>query len=328
MSHLSEVRRRRKKKRLLLSLFLIIITSASFSYFTLNKIFLKKPSPSPSVLSQISEKSSTTPIPSLVPSHAVADSQTSFSDIVSSALSGSRGTYSVAFENLKTGERYYLNEHESYESGSLYKLWVMATVYNQIKNGILNEDDILSEDIPVLNKKFYITPENAEKTEGEITLSVADALSQMITISDNYSALLLTEKIRLSHLASFLKENGFTESSVGTTGNDPATTAYDAALFFKKLYQGELNEPHYTDKMLNLLKAQKLNNKIPKYLSKDITIAHKTGEIYGFSHDAGIVYTENGDYIISLFSESNNPILAEERIATLSKAVYTYLTAL
>jgi beta-lactamase class A len=53
-------------------------------------------------------------------------------------------------------------------------------------------------------------------------------------------------------------------------------------------------------------------------------MAHKTGELGQVSHDGGIVYTEKGDYIIVVLSESTLPKGAEERIANISKDVYAY----
>ncbi len=79
-----------------------------------------------------------------------------------------------------------------------------------------------------------------------------------------------------------------------------------------------------TARMLDLLKKQKLNNKIPKNLPPELVIAHKTGELGWFSHDAGIIYSEKGDYIIVVMSESSIPKAAEDRIADLSKNIYNY----
>ena len=76
--------------------------------------------------------------------------------------------------------------------------------------------------------------------------------------------------------------------------------------------------------MIGLLKMQKLNEKLPKYLPNGTVVAHKTGEIDFLTHDAGIIYTKNGDYIIAIFSESDYPPGAKERIAQISKAVYNY----
>lgn len=243
---------------------------------------------------------------------------------VENTLVGTKGNYGIVIKNLKTGESYFANEHKVFESGSLYKLWIMATVFSKIEERVLEDTEVLSRDIASLNRIFGIDSEVAELTEGSISLSIGNALNQMITISHNYAALLLTERIKLSRVAQFLKDKGFGESKVGIGGNVPVSTPADISLFFEKLYKGELAGQEYTDKMIDLLKNQKLNNKLPKNLPKEISIAHKTGELGWFSHDGGIVYTDKGDYIIVVMSESDKPAAAEDRIAQISEAVYQY----
>lgn len=258
------------------------------------------------------------------PANPNTTTNNSLKDAVENTLAGTKGTYAVVIKNFKTGESYNLNENRTYAAGSLYKLWIMATAFNKIQDGTLAEDEVLSEDVEALNNEFNIDPELAEQTEGTITLSVSDALNQMITISHNYAALLLTEKIKLSAVAAFLKDKGFNQSKVGTDGEDPETTPSEVARFFEKLYKAELANEEYTIKMLNLLKNQQLNDKLPKYLPQGTVVAHKTGEIGWLTHDAGIVYSPKGDYIIVVLSESDSPPGAEDRIAEVSKAVYDY----
>lgn len=249
---------------------------------------------------------------------------TSLQNAVQSAMAGTQGSYGIYIKNLKTGEQYTLNPHQSYDTGSLYKLWIMATAYQQIQAGTLNADEVLSEDVSTLNAKFDIDQSEAELTDGTITMTVDQALNQMITISHNYAALLLTEKVKLSSVADFLKANNLTESEVGTDGSAPASTAADISLFLEKLYLGQLGNPDSTNKMISLLKAQKLNDKLPKKLPDQVEVAHKTGEIDYFSHDAGIVFSSNGDYIIVVLSQTDLPTAAEDRIADISLAVYNY----
>ncbi len=79
--------------------------------------------------------------------------------------------------------------------------------------------------------------------------------------------------------------------------------------------------------MLEILKRQRINDRIPKYLPDDLEVAHKTGELDGFKHDAGIVYTPKGDYLFIALSKSTSPAQAAERIALLSKEVYAYFDA-
>lgn len=296
------------------AIFIIVFLTIGYIVFNL----LNKQTSQEDVLSALL---SIQPTRIITPTPTKLFSRESLKNAVEETLEGTKGTYGIVIKNLKTGETYTFNEHEEFEPGSLYKIWVMATVFNQIQRGQLNEDKILSESIEVLNSKFNITSESAELTTGTITLTVKQALNQMITISHNYAALLLSAKVRLSTVRNFLEEQGFNESALG---EPPMTTVYDIALFFEKLYMGELADEENTNKMIDLLKKQTLNQKIPKYLPEDTAIAHKTGEIGGFSHDAGIVFGKNTDYIIVVFSESNIPSAAEERIAEISKSVFEY----
>ncbi len=148
------------------------------------------------------------PTKSPTPSHLGSTLQ----EVVNQALSGTHGTYAVVIKNRKTNESYEQNEHMVFPSGSLYKLWVMAVVYEQIQNSLLAKDQVISQDVETLNKEFSIDPEIAELTEGTVTFTIYEALHQMITISHNYAAMLLTEKVKLSSVAKFLGEYGYVES--------------------------------------------------------------------------------------------------------------------
>lgn len=258
---------------------------------------------------------------SLISPNASFSSETSLQKVVEGAMSGSKGRYGIVIKNFKTGENFVFNEHQEFEQGSLYKLWVMAIVNQKVKEGALKEEDVLSEDIATLNDLFNIAPEDAEQTEGSIQLTVAQALNQMITISHNYAALLLTAKVSSSTITKFLNDNGFNESEIR---EPPKTTPADIALFFDKLYRGELVDKETSSKMIELLKKQQLNDGLPKYLPQQKEIAHKTGDIGWFKHDGGIIFSEKGDYIIVVLSEGDFPPGAQERIALLSKAIWDY----
>lgn len=242
-------------------------------------------------------------------------------EAVSTALAGTTGTYAVVIKNFRTGEAYSLKEHQAFNPGSLYKIWVLAAAFDQIEKGELKEDEVLSQDVRTLNQLFGVDPEAAELAEGRVTLTVAQALTQMVTISHNYATFLLVEKIGNPRIWRFLEENGFKESFLQ---DPPRATAADLALFFEKLYRGELGNADSTEKMIALLKKQTRYEKLPKYLPPEVSVAHKTGEIYYLTHDAGIVFSTKGDYVFVMLSESDYPAGAAERIAEVSKSVYGY----
>ena len=76
--------------------------------------------------------------------------------------------------------------------------------------------------------------------------------------------------------------------------------------------------------MEQLLLAQKINDRIPKYLPTGVKVAHKTGEIDYVRHDAGIVFGSK-DYIFVFLTDTQHPGEAPEQIALLAKKVYDEL---
>jgi beta-lactamase class A len=248
----------------------------------------------------------------------------SLEEIVLTQLKTNKDNYAVVIKNLDTGERYYLNEHKVFETASLYKLWVMGEVYRQIENGNLSKDQVLSANVEDLNRIFNIASESAERTEGEISWTVQTAIKNMITISDNYSALLLSSKVKISNISQFLKSNGLIESKVGTINDSPLSSASDIALFFEKLYNEELGSKTSTAEMIEYLKNQQINTKLSNLLPEEAVIAHKTGELGAFSHDGGIVFLGKENYIIVVMSETDSQTRANANIAQISKKVYDY----
>jgi beta-lactamase class A len=241
--------------------------------------------------------------------------------VVKPIVTNESGTYAIGIKNLKNGDEYYLNENKQFETASLYKLWIMATVFQKIEQGNLSLDQTLSANVEDLNQAFGIDDEDAELTEGVISNTVEGALSKMVTISDNYSALLLSANVRLTNVSQFLKDNNFSSSSVGTP---PKSNVVDIMSFYEKLYDKKLVSEDASNQMLELLKQQAINDRIPKYLPDGTVVAHKTGELDGVKHDAGIVFSKKGDYIIVLMSDTNDQTHAAEVEANISKAVWNY----
>ena len=248
----------------------------------------------------------------------------SLSKIVEKNLENQGGSYAVGILNLTTGDEYFKNKHQIFDTASLYKLWVMGLIYQKIENGTLQKNTVLSDSVENLNKKFNIASESAERKEGEVKMSVENAIDLMITKSDNYSALLLSSYLGISKIQLYLNEHGFSESKLGSSETLPSTSVYDILQFFYKLYYGELADKEFSEEMTTILRRQVLNGKIPKYLPDNTEIAHKTGELGMYSHDAGIVYSKNGPYIIVVLSDANNKKTADETIAQISKEVYNY----
>ncbi|HSX39075.1 MAG TPA: serine hydrolase [Candidatus Saccharimonadales bacterium] len=300
-------------KKLLLFIILLIFLIFSVYYFNIRPV------------SNVVINNVTHPIVSAFQDLAKATiNRPNLETLLTPTLNNYDGNYAVAVKNLSTHETYYYNESRAYQSASLYKLWVMAVAYQQIQNGRFSENQEISAKIEDLIKNYNVDDAYEQRLSETLDYNLNNALEMMITVSDNDAALLLVDKVGISNITNFLKQNKLISTDMGTDTTQPVTSAKDVADFFENLELGKIAKPQYTDKMLTLLRAQKLNSKIPALLPKEVVIGHKTGELDGYSHDAGIVYTPKGNYIIVVLTNTNNPKLANQHIAEISKIVYEY----
>jgi hypothetical protein len=54
--------------------------------------------------------------------------------------------------------------------------------------------------------------------------------------------------------------------------------------------------------MYALLKAQQVNDRLPRGLPPGTPIAHKTGDRIHWAHDAGVITTPNGDVLLAVLT--------------------------
>ncbi len=249
---------------------------------------------------------------------------------IKSTLEGKPDSYAVFIKDLNNQQDFAVSADQSFASASIYKLAVMYKTYDSIEKGELKADDVLSAGKTALNR---IISGNSDKENlrlednqdlGNISLSVENALENMITISDNYSALLLAQKLGWSNIDSFIKSQNIQNFNL-IGANSPNVTAHAVGNLLEKIYRETAVNRRYSQEMKNLLLAQEVNDRIPKYLPKDVEVAHKTGELEEIRHDAGIVFGNNSDYIFVFLSQTPKPEEAIETIALLSQQIFEVL---
>ena len=223
-------------------------------------------------------------------------------------ISGKSGQYGIYIKNLDTDESLVINDG-SYSSASIIKLFVMASVYNEIE----------SENV-------------------KINKTISDRIKLMITQSDNYASNYLVRTIGGgNYLNGFNRENEYTKS-LGCTGTQHMTlfsgygdyvsygrnlvSPVDCGILLEKIYDGTLVNKKYSKKMLSMLKNQQRRNKIPMGLPKDVECANKTGETSNVESDVAIVYSPKCDYIICVIT--NGSSTGESDIVKISQMTYNY----
>jgi len=238
--------------------------------------------------------------PILVNQKKETDKQNQLSSLINFELSKLEGHYAIIIKDLSRPLEYKKNENDIFTSASIYKLAVMYKIFDMLEKKQLQETD-----------------------EIQPSLTVANALSLSITVSDNNSALALAQTAGWEKIDSLIKSEQISGFSLNQ--ETPTITAKAVSTLLEKIYNNKAVSPDASIKMKQLLLAQKVNDRIPKYLPSETKVAHKTGELDFIRHDAGIVYGKKSDYIFIFLSETPAPSDATENIANLSKKIFDAL---
>jgi len=177
-------------------------------------------------------------------------------------------------------------------AASLYKLGVLAEAERRVDTGELHYGDIITiapEDV-TLDGSF-------EEVGTELTLD--GALEAMITISDNGSAQALWHLLGGQNIDTTLEREGIADFHVAfDETEDNIVTPRAVAAFFTRLAKKELISPGASERMLARLERQQINDRLPAALPAGVVIAHKTGNLVGAVHDAGIIFTPSGPRVV------------------------------
>jgi beta-lactamase class A len=233
---------------------------------------------------------------------AAIPADTGLQTLLNNFVAGQPAAYGIVVKNLTTGETGTINPDTSMESASLYKLFVGDTIFQKLDAGQLSP---------------------GSGAGGGSGSNVADCLRLMITISDNTCGRALGTLVGWGDQNAALNANGYTATNLA--GAYPSTSPNDVAKVFERLYNDSLNSPSSNAAFLNLLKDQRVNNRLPVGLPAGTVMAHKTGDLDGFVHDAGIVYGPKTNYLIVVMSGAwGSPGNAPNQFSALSQQLWNH----
>ena len=221
-----------------------------------------------------------------------------------------------------------LNENKVFQSASTIKIPIMIEVLRQVERG-----EVKLEDKIKINQKdkvdFSIISElNVSE------YSVVDLITLMIIISDNTATNILIDLVGYESINSLIGNLNLKNTHLSRKmmdfqaikeGRTNTSTSIDMANMVESIYKDEVLNKEHSKLAIDIMKRQVHKDCLARYLSEDIIIAHKSGELDGLNHDIGIVYTDKNTYIIGVFTENGEDNLANKRlIGNISKLVYDY----
>ncbi|HEX6558633.1 MAG TPA: serine hydrolase [Longimicrobiales bacterium] len=256
-----------------------------------------------------------------------------------------KGKVGLALIDLANGERLSIRGEEQFPSASVIKLPILIELFHQIQKGPLR----LTDPITLLAAdqrpgsgilQFLSTPHQ---------LTVGDAATLMIIVSDNTATNLILDKVGIRNVNSRLDSLGISRTrlhakvfmgaatSVDTAGTRTwglgVTTASDIAELLARLYRGQIVSDSASRQMVGILKDNFDDDRIARYLPAGASLANKTGSLDQSRHDCGIVFSRQKDYVLCVLTSENQDKSwridndASVLIADLARMTHTFMAA-
>lgn len=254
------------------------------------------------------------------------------------------GRMAVYVEQLGTGERVAIDADSEYETFSLIKVPIMATVLDHVRQGKLSLDQRLTlraDQRRIPSGVLYALDAGLQPTVRDLLTLMAivsdnqatDALADLVgrdAVTAHMGALGLTQtKLRFSDLEwdrqwlSFL-DPSWKDASGDTSVTFPfqqypaaqvseafrrvieetglyfgRSTARELGRLFAMMAKGELVSKDASTLMIDILKKQQVNDRLPRYLGDGIELAHKTGDGQPWvANDGGIMWVKGQPIVI------------------------------
>ncbi|MFH0855829.1 MAG: serine hydrolase [Candidatus Omnitrophota bacterium] len=252
-------------------------------------------------------------------------------EALANKVNGFKGRVGLVVKDLDKGWEIAFNKDAPVPSASLVKLPIMlACFYADQDKKISLQDTIRIKPSDIVSGSRVL---GAEPVGAAFT--VEELFEPMITQSDNAAANVLIDYLGFDALNSYFKRIGLKDTNIvrkmmdfseRREGKENYTTAGDMAFMLEKLYYGNFLNTDISLKCLRLLGEQKINDRIPRKLPSGTFVMHKTGLEKYVCHDVGIVYTDNGNFLICVLVKHQDKTAARAKkfISGVALAVYSY----
>ena len=163
------------------------------------------------------------------------------------------------------------------------------------------------------------------------TMTLRQLCEAMITVSSNFAANLLIERVGAANVRKTVDRlgasgmvvlRGVEDQKAFDKGLNNATTAAALGVLMEKLAKGQAVSPNADAAMVAILKRQKFHDAIPSGVPGEVPVAHKTGNITKIHHDAAIVYGPRPYVLVVLVRGIEEQKVSGALIAAISREIW------
>jgi beta-lactamase class A len=241
-----------------------------------------------------------------------------------------KGEVGIVIKDLRFNREISYNKEKLFASASLVKIPIMAACFIASEEGKIK----LDRQVVLRDRDKFTGSGILKDVRSGTTFTAEELIGLMVYDSDNTATNMLTSMVGIEYLNSVFNSLGLKNTSLSRRiadfslrdrGVENYTTAEDIALLLEKIYRRSLVNRNISDRCLRVLKLQRVNDRIPKYLPVAITVAHKTGLERNVCHDAGIIFAGKGDFLVCVLTKHANPNATASKNFIARVALHTYV---
>lgn len=240
------------------------------------------------------------------------------------------GTAGVVVKLLETGQEWSHLPERRFSAASLIKLPILWELYRRAGAGDID----LDHELPVLKEHKVGGTGIIKELHDGLRLTVRDLATLMVVVSDNTATNMLIDLLGFDAINGTIAELGMKGTTLQRKmmdfeakkqGKDNYTTPGDVAAILEKFALGQGLRKELAREPVDIMLRQQFNNKLPTGLllcpvcKRNVgdypqcpwcytdlkknppvgaKLAHKTGELAGTEHDAGILFLDGKTVVI------------------------------
>jgi beta-lactamase class A len=246
----------------------------------------------------------------------------------------------VAFRTIDGRQELLIDPDKTFHAASTMKVPVLIELFRQADAGTLS----LDEPLPVRNEFHSIVDGSvyqldvSDDSDSEVyqavgkTLTLRQLAEAMITVSSNFAANLLIERLGVENIRRTVTKlgadgmqvlRGVEDDKAFQKGLNNTTTARGLLVLLDKLAKGPVVSAKADDEMIAMLSRQKFNDAIPAGVPEGTRVAHKTGNITKIHHDAAIVFGPRPYVLVVLVRGLQEQKDSAALIAAISREIWS-----
>jgi beta-lactamase class A len=254
-------------------------------------------------------------------------------------IESSGAEVAVAYRTLDGKTELFIDGDKPFHAASTMKVPVLIELFRQARTRQLSLEDTL----PIRNEfRSIVDGSPYQLSEGDDsdsqvyavlgkTMTLRQLCELMITVSSNFAANLLIEKLGVENIRRTVTAlgadgmqvlRGVEDQKAFDKGMNNTTTARGLLVLLDRLAHGTAVDASADAEMTQILKRQKFNDAIPAGLPAGTPVAHKTGNITRIHHDAAIVFGPRPYVLVLLVRGVQDQKKSAALMAELSRVVY------